>query len=263
MGKHHTTAKNQGYAPAELAQMSGVSVRTLHHYDQIGLLVPARGDNGYRRYSQADVARLQQILLFRACGLELAQIRQALDAPGFDPEQALLGHLSELRRRRHSLDTLIATVERTVADLRGEEVMSDSERFEGLKRSAVEDNERRYGAEVRRRWGDETADAANNLLLAMDEEAWNDMNALEEAIKEQLKAAMATKDPAGEAAAELVRMHARWLELHWPKGTYTPEAHRGMGQMYVADDRFRSYYDDACGEGAAQFLCDAIAACTR
>ena len=69
---------------------------------------------------------------------------------------------------------------------------------------------------------------------------------------------MATCDPMGAEAEKLVRMHARWLQMHWPEGTYTPEAHRGMGQMYVADERFRAYYDGPCGEGAAQFLCDAI-----
>ena len=116
----------------------------------------------------------------------------------------------------------------------------------------------REGAEVRERWGDDAADAANDKLLAMDEEAWNDMEALTESILEQLGTAMATGDPMGAEAEKLVRMHARWLEMHWPEGTYTPEAHRGMGQMYVADERFRAYYDGPCGDGAAQFLCDAI-----
>ena len=79
----------QGYTPKQLASMSGVSVRTLHHYDQIGLLVPQRRDNGYRSYSAADVERLQQILLYRQMGLELQSIGELLDAHGYDPVNAL------------------------------------------------------------------------------------------------------------------------------------------------------------------------------
>ena len=248
----------KGYSPAELAAMSGVSVRTLHHYDNIGLLVPARASNGYRSYSPADVQRLQQVLLFRACGLELAEIKRILDSPDFNLEATLASHLEELVRQRQDLNKLIATVERTMADLKGDTTMSDRERFEGLRRERIERNERVHGAEVRKRWGDDVAGAANERLLSMDQDAWNSMEELEQAIKEQLKAAMATGDPAGAEAAKLVGMHARWLGMHWPEGTYTPEAHRGMGEMYVADERFAAYYDTACGEGAAEFLRDAI-----
>ena len=247
------------YSPALLAHMSGVSVRTLHHYDQIGLLVPERRANGYRSYGAADVERLQQILIFKSCGVELAHIKHILDSPGFDAAKALREHLLELMRKRSELNALIATVEQTIAHLEKGEPMADERRFEGLKAQAVQENERSYGAEARKRYGDEAVDAANDVLLSMDEGAWNDMAALEEAIQDQLKAAMAAGNPEGAEAEKLVAMHARWLCAHWPKGTYTPEAHRGMGQMYVCDERFRSYYDGACGEGAAEFLRDAIA----
>ncbi|MBQ3339544.1 MAG: MerR family transcriptional regulator [Atopobiaceae bacterium] len=246
------------YSPAQLAHMSGVSVRTLHHYDQIGLLVPERRTNGYRSYSSADAERLQQILILKRCGVELADIGRILDSPAFDARTALRAHLAELKRKRAELDALITTVEQTLDHLEKGTAMADEQRFEGLKARTVEENERVHGAEVRGRWGDGVADAANDKLLAMDEEAWNDMEALTESVLEQLRTAMATCDPMGAEAEKLVRMHARWLEMHWPEGTYTPEAHRGMGQMYVADERFRAYYDGPCGEGAAQFLCDAI-----
>ena len=247
------------YSPAQLAQMSGVSVRTLHHYDQIGLLVPERRANGYRSYGPAEVERLQQILIFKSCGMELADIGRILDSPAFDTRTTLRTHLAELTRRRAELDALIRTVEQTVAHLEKGTTMSDEQRFEGLKRQTIEQNERSFGSDARGRWGDAAVDAANEKLLGMDEEAWNDMEALTEGILSQLKAAMATGDPHGAEAELLVRMHARWLSAHWPDGTYTPEAHRGMGQMYVCDERFRSYYDGPCGDGAAQFLCDAIA----
>lgn len=246
------------YTPARLAHMSGVSVRTLHHYDKIGLLVPERRSNGYRCYSSADAERLQQILILKRCGVELSDIAQILGSPGYDPATALRMHLAMLERRRDELDRLIATVEQTIDHLEKGTIMADKDRFEGLKRAALEQNEQEHGAEARGRWGDAAVDAANERILAVDEEEWNDMEALTEGILEQLKVAMATGDPAGAEAAKLVAMHARWLKMHWPEGVYTPEAHRGMGQMYVADERFSAYYDGPCGNGAAQFLCDAI-----
>ena len=250
----------QGYTPKQLASMSGVSVRTLHHYDQIGLLVPQRRDNGYRSYSAADVERLQQILLYRQMGLELQSIGELLDAHGYDPVNALQQHLDALRKEHARLETLITTVEKTLATMKGDATMTDQERFEGLKAEAIANNEKTYGAEARARYGDKTIDAANAKLLRMTQGEWADIMELEGAIKEQLRKAMATGDPASAEAAELVRMHARWLQAHWPDGVYSAQSHRGMAEGYLADQRFVDYYDGACGAGATQFLHDAICA---
>lgn len=246
------------YTPAQLARISGVSVRALHHYDQIGLLVPARRPNGYRSYDAADVVRLQHILLLRDMGMGLDAIARVMDDPGFDEAHVLRNHLDTLRERRAQLDTLIATVVKTLASLEGTQTMTDQERFEGLKHKAIEDNERQFGTEARRRHGDAAIDAANERLLALDDQAWTDLKQLEEAIKAQLSRAMATGDIASSEAAELVRMHARWVSAHWPEGSFTPEAYRGLADGYLCDERFCAYYDDACGTGATQFLHDAI-----
>lgn len=246
------------YTVHELAQLSGVSVRTLHHYDQCGLLVPARRDNGYRAYDGGDVRRLQLIMLYRACGMGLARIAELLDDPHISELDALELQLSTLQERRDHLDATISTVCRTIEALREETIMTDRERFEGLKREAIERNERTYGAEARKRWGDEAVDRANEALAALDEEAWNSMQALEEQIKLLLADAMADGDVTGAKARTLVAAHARWLQLHWGPGAYTPEAHRGLADGYLADERFQAYYDGACGAGATQFLHDAI-----
>ena len=124
------------YSPAQLAHMSGVSVRTLHHYDQIGLLVPERRANGYRSYSSADAERLQQILILKRCGVELADIGRILDSPAFDARTALRAHLGELRRRRDGLDALIATVEQTIDHLEKGTAMADEQRFGGNQHPA-------------------------------------------------------------------------------------------------------------------------------
>ena len=124
--------------------------------------------------------------------------------------------------------------------------------------SAVHSNEMRYGAEARERYGDDAVDAANERLLDMDEVTWNDRNALESAIIDQLKLAMEAGDPHGPAAQQLARMHARWISLSWGEGAYSPKAHNGLADGYLADPRFVDYYDSRAGKGATEFLVSAI-----
>ena len=260
-----------GYTPAQLAHISGVSVRTLHHYDQIGLLVPARRENGYRVYQSDDVDRLRNILIYRGLGIELAHIATLLESDEKDQATAMRKHLSALLQRRREMDQLILTVENTIDQLEGNLDVKDQskaceqhadKRFEALKRQAVEENERAYGQEVRAKYGDKTIDAANERLLSMGQQEWSDVNDLGEEILEQLSSAMEQGDPAGDAAQRLVQNHATWLRAFWPEGIYSAQAHRNMADMYVADERFTAYYDGPCGEGATQFLRDAIWAAT-
>ena len=138
--------------------------------------------------------------------------------------------------------------------------MGKHDAFEELKCQAIEENERAHGREARERYLDDAVDAANERLASLSQDEWDEKDRLEQAIKEQLRAAMATGDPEGEPARELARMHARWIALHWGEGRYSREAHRGLAQMYLADDRFRAYYDTAAGEGATEFLVAALEA---
>ncbi|WP_297037420.1 TipAS antibiotic-recognition domain-containing protein [uncultured Enorma sp.] len=124
----------------------------------------------------------------------------------------------------------------------------------------VAENEKDYGEETRAAYGDEVVDASNKKYLAMGEAAHLQAEELAVAINEQLRRAMEAGDPAGPEARKLVAMHARWLHMYWPDGTYTPEAHKGLADGYVADERFQAYYEKVA-PGAAQFLRDAIRAC--
>ena len=247
------------YSASQLARLSGVSVRTLHYYEELGILRPERRANNYRAYGDDDVDRLQQALLYRQAGLPLARIAQLLDDPSFDRVGALRGHLATLRRERENIDALIASVEDMIATEEGTRTMTDEERFAALKRAAVDENERAYGAEVRGRWGDEAADAANERVLNMSEQEWGDTKELEQAILEQLAAAVAAGDTRGPEAARLVEMHRDWLCRQWPEGAYSPAAHAGLAESYVADERFAAYYEKAV-KGGARFLRDAIVA---
>ena len=255
-----TQAEEASYTVGSLAKLAGVTVRALHHYEDEGLLHPERTASGYRCYGAADVERLQQILLLRSCGLSLGDIRGALDNGDFDFHAVLIDHLATLRAQQKELETLVGTVEKTIASLEGRCTMTDEERFEGMKARAIAENEERYGAEVRRRHGDAAMDAANERMTGMSQEEWNDAKALEAAILEQLTAAKATGDPTGEAARKLCAMHARWLQMHWGEGAYSPAAHAALAEGYVADPRFTAYYDEAAGEGATAILRDALIA---
>lgn len=122
----------------------------------------------------------------------------------------------------------------------------------------VQANEHRYGTEARERYGNEAVDASREKLLSMSDAEWESKEELETAIIDQLKRAMAQSDPASETAAVLAKMHARWIQMHCGEGAYTPEAHNGLADSYLADQRFVDYYDSRAGKGATDFLVAAI-----
>ena len=246
------------YTVNKLAKLSGVTNRTLRYYDEIGLLTPERtSDNGYRLYSQAQVDALQQILFFRELGFGLDEIKTIVTSSDFDQSSALRSHLASLLERKTQLEILIENVRKSICTLEGEAVMTDKEKFEGFKKALISDNEKTYGKEVRAKYGDEAADASNAKLAGMSEEQWKMQKELEERFSETLKNAIKTGDPAGELAQRACDEHRQWLSLFWKDGAYSKEAHRGLSEMYVADERFKAYYEKIA-EGAAEFLRDAI-----
>ena len=143
------------YSIQALSRLSGVTTRTLRWYDRIGLLKPSRvADSGYRYYGPAEVDRLQDILYYRALGVELARIRECLDDPAFDRLTVLRDHLAKLSAERQRLDGIIRSLTETIAAEERNEVMSDEAKFAAFKRRAVEENEQTYGQEARARYGD-------------------------------------------------------------------------------------------------------------
>jgi DNA-binding transcriptional MerR regulator len=241
-----------------LAKISGVSTRALRYYEECGLLRPRRdSSNGYRIYGRPEVGRLQQILFYRELGVSLDGIKQILLAPGFEPLPVLNGHLAALKAKRGQIDTLIRNVEKSIKDMKGEISMSDTERFEGFKQKLIDDNERQYGEELRAKHGGEIIDRSNARLKGMTKEQYEESERLTQELGDTLKAALAQGDPAGPLAQKACRLHKEWLCFYWPDGQYSKEMHLGMAQMYVADERFKAYYDNIA-PGMAEFLRDAI-----
>ena len=144
------------YTVNELAQLSGVSGRTLRYYDSIDLLKPARvAPNGYRIYGQEQVDRLQQILFYRALEVPLEEIKKMLDDVSFDRYTALQQHLQALTEKKTQLEGLITTVKNTIRGMEGGYPMKDQEKFEGLKQQALAENRAKYGKELEETYGAE------------------------------------------------------------------------------------------------------------
>lgn len=246
------------YSIHELSCLSGVSTRTLRWYDEIGLLKPARvAPSGYRYYGPAQVDRLQDILFYRALGVELARIRECLDDPAFDRPAVLRQHLAALREKKAELETLIRSVEQTIDCEERKETMNDREKFAAFKRRMVEENEAAHGAEARQKYGDGAVDTANAALMGLTPEAYREWQTLNTDLQTRLEAAVqAGTDPESGEGEAICAMHRRWLGV--TVKDLTPQKHRGIAELYVMDERFTAYYDKAV-PGCARFLRDAVA----
>lgn len=238
------------WSTAEVVRLSGVTSRTLRHYDAIGLLRPAgTTPGGQREYGHAELLRLQQVLVLRELGVGLGVIGELLDS-GVPPAERLREHHTALVAERDRIDRLTRTVASTIESLEGGTTMSAEDLYEGF-------DHRRYEPEARERWGDDAVDRGDR--------AWASLSAGERAahqqegrgISEGLAAALAAGTPVDDPGVrDLVARHYAWVVLFW---TPTPEAYRGLGAMYVDDARFAATYD-AVAPGLAVYLRDAIAA---
>lgn len=251
----------QSYSIGELAELAGVSTRTLRHYESRGLLNPHRAHNGYRFYSEADAKTLAQIQAMKLCGLPLATIKQLIQAAPSPAEihKELSAHLQALRAQGASLSASIQKTQASLAAIERLANMTTNDAFEELKAQGLAEFEETYGAEAREKYGDEVIEAANKRMMGLSQDEWDAKELLEESIKVQLRLAFAQGDPESEAARELARMHERWIGIHWGS-TDDKAAYLGLVQGYLADPRFVAYYDDTAGEGATEFLVKAIKA---
>jgi DNA-binding transcriptional MerR regulator len=244
------------YTVKKLATLAGVSTRTLRYYDEIGILKPARiNSSGYRIYGLDEVNKLQQIMFYRELSVDLDSIKQILSSPSFDQIAALEEHLENLLSKRAQLNVLIENVRKTIATEEGRVTMSDKEKFEGFKDQLVEENEQKYGEEIRSKYGNATVDKSNNKLKNMSQNQYSQAEKLGADVLSILNEAFKTGDPGSELAQKTADLHRQWLSFYWDH--YTKEAHAGLAQMYVEDDRFTAFYDKE-NKGTSKFLRDAI-----
>ncbi|MBB6622092.1 MerR family transcriptional regulator [Clostridium gasigenes] len=244
------------YTVQKLGKLAGISTRTLRYYHEIDILRPARiNSSGYRIYGQAEVDMLQQILFYRELGLGLNDIKNIINEPTFDGGNALVEHRRKLLEKREQLDLLIANVDKTIVSQSGGINMKNKEKFEGFKEKMISDNEKKYGSEIRSKYGDDAVNKSNQKIKGMTQEQHDEVIRLEEEITLNLNEAFKTGNPESEIAQRVAELHKKWLCYYW--GTYSKEAHANIAQMYVCDERFTAYYDKE-NPGAAEFLRDTI-----
>lgn len=233
---------------ARLARLTGVTSRTLRHYDRIGLLTPAwTGADGRRHYGRAEMLRLQHILVLRELGTSLDRIGRIVDAD--DPAQTiaqLRDHHAGLTAERDRFAKLAATVARTIDSLEKGTPMTETQIFDGF------DHEQ-YEPEARQRWGDAAVDSSHAHWQALGEDGKRRHMQTDREIVEALGAAVRVGlAPDSPEVQEVVAHHHAWVSVIW---TPDADAYRGLTQMYVDDERFRSHYDEIA-PGAAQLLRD-------
>lgn len=234
---------------SEVAKLTGVTVRTLHYYDEIGLLKPSRvTEAGYRLYSPGDLEILQQILFFRELDFPLQEIGQILQNPTFDREAALQNHRKLLLQKRQHIDGLISLVDQT---LKGVTDMS----FAQFDTSVMEKTRKEYAAEAKQRWGQTEAYAQYaEKTRNYDDPQWDLINGKGAEILREF-GNIRHLDPAGAEAQALVK---RWQD-HITANFYTctKPILACLGEMYIGDDRFTQNIDKN-GQGTALFMATAI-----
>ncbi|MEN8698183.1 MerR family transcriptional regulator [Bacillus infantis] len=234
----------------EAAGLAGISVRTLHHYDEIGLLVPDElSEAGYRLYSDENLQTLQQILFFKELGFPLKKIKDIISSPSFDQQKAFELHREMLLEKRSRLDKMIASLDKTIRHAKGEIHMSNKERFEGFDFSSSP-----YEQEARERWGDKAVDASNNKIAKMTKEEQQKLGDSMNGIYRRL-AEVRHMAPDSDAAQEAI---GEWFIFLNKMGSYSLDAFKGLGQMYVDDERFTRNIDQF-GDGLARFMRDSMA----
>lgn len=241
------------YTIKKIAELSGISTRTLRYYDEINLLKPTRiNSSGYRIYGINEVDRLQQILFYRSLDIKLEEIQNILSQSEADIQQSLKEHYKQLLLKRQQIDHLLFTVEKTIRYQKGEITMNDSEKFEGLKKEALQKNEELYGKEIREKYGESNVETFNKKWLNLSEEQFSQMEQTEKNLFSALKTVIQSKDYDSPEAKEAFQNHKEWLLFTSPH--YSAQMHRALGEMYVADERFASYYNSRVEDEAADVL---------
>lgn len=223
----------------KLAKLAGVSVRTLHHYDRLGLLKPSvRTEARYRLYGEKELIRLQQILFYKELDFSLHEILAILENPDFDIVTALKSHKTALQERRDRLSALLVTIDKTISKLKGESVMlTDNELYEGFPKG------KQYRQEAAEKYGTLAVEESENKLRKLGKEGFAQLKAESEAVAKTLFGLM-DQDPASEVVQQQIDRHYALIRQFWGESVCESknmqEAYKGLAQLYVDDLRYTS-----------------------
>ncbi len=238
------------YSVSQLARISGVSIRTLHHYDKIGLLKPSyRAESNYRYYGEAELHRLQQVLFFKELGFPLKEITPILDDPEFDRIRALRIQRIQLLKQQERLQTLLNTIDKTIQNAEEEKTMNEEELYDGFS-----EEEREAWKEVEGKYELEVVQEARSNAKALGREGIEGVQTEMENIARQMAQLLGTPVHSGEVISLMKRQHEANEAFYKTSG----EMFKGLGEMYVSDQRFTQFYDKYA-PGTAEFMRDAMA----
>ena len=234
---------------SEVAKLTGITVRTLHYYDEVGLLKPSEiTEAGYRLYSREDLEILQQMLFFRELDFPLSQIKEIMNNPNYDKEEALKKQKELLIQQRQRIEGLIKLIEKRIE---GDTNMT----FKEFDMNEIEENKKKYAKEVKERWGTSKAyEESEKKTSSYNKEKWGDINQETSEIFKGF-AELRNSDPGSEEVQELVRRWQKYITDNFY--TCTNEILSGLGLMYVEDERFKENLDKN-GEGTAKLMAEAI-----
>jgi DNA-binding transcriptional MerR regulator len=219
------------YTINKLAKLAGTSVRTLHYYDELGLLKPEfRSTNGYRQYGEKAVVKLQQIMFFRELDFSLDEIKKILSQPDFDVLEALRSQKILLIKRKERIDELLITIDKTVKNIKGETNMDIKEYYKGFSDEQIE----KYRREVREKWGEKTLNDSEVRVKKMGKEKFKELQAESDKIFRTIVDNMSKGYKSDIVQGEVAKWR-KWLENF---SHYSDEAVLGLGQAYSQDPRF-------------------------
>lgn len=242
------------YTVKQLAKLAGISVRTLHYYDETGLLKPSfMKANGYRCYEEKELLTLQQILFFRELEFPLEKIKQIMQSPGFDSLAALSDQQKLLELKKKRIEKLLITIKKTKEFLKGGDSMSNDDKYSAFSDPAYQ----KYKDEVEQRWGDTQAyKQSMERVGKMTKADLERFKAESEDISRNI-AELMTKGFSYDSPEVQKQIDRFYKYLH---NFYDPsyKMFKGLGQMYVDDPRFREVYEKRA-KGFAEFMRDAMA----
>jgi DNA-binding transcriptional MerR regulator len=238
------------YSVHQLANLASVSVRTLHYYDEIGLLKPVRLKNGYRQYGEKELLRLQQILFFRELDFPLEEIQRIMNSRYFDMSIALQDQRKLLELKKKRVNGLIKTIDKTLVKINHEKHMDDEE----LYGSFTKDEMDRYADEAKKRWGHTDAyRQSQESTKNFSKDDWKNLKEGMDTLTKKLAATM-DKGPRSPEFQDLIDEHYHSLRTFYEPNL---EIYRGLANMYVDDSRFKAFYDKYA-PGLAEMMREAM-----
>ena len=223
------------YTVNQLARLAGISVRTLHYYDELGILKPAtRGENRYRHYGEDAVIRLQQIMFYRELGFSLEEIKEIVSRPDFNVLDALESHREMLQEKAARIDNLLATIDKTIGKIKGENEMQIKEYYEGFSDEQIE----KYRQEARQRWGEKTIADSEARVLKMGKKKFAELQARGGEFFKSIADNMAK----GHDSPEVQKLVAQWRQWLENFAHYSDEAVLGLGQAYSQHPDFAKFF---------------------